>query len=159
MPKTLIFAKDDNHAEEIVRITREVFDQGNDFCQKITYKVQDKKPEELIAEFRNAFFPRIAVTVDMIATGTDIRAIEVLIFLRNVKSRNYFEQMRGRGTRIIDRDELQSVTSDAEDKDRFIIVDAVGISEQQLSDTSRPLERKRGVSLDKLFQKVQYGYD
>lgn len=98
VPKTLIFARDDNHAEEIVRIARQVFDEGNDFCQKITYKAT-RNPDEILADFRNSYFPRIAVTVDMIATGTDVQAIEVLIFLRLVKSLNYFEQMWGRGTR------------------------------------------------------------
>ncbi|MFO8127507.1 helicase-related protein, partial [Yoonia sp.] len=97
VPKTLIFAKDDNHAEEIVRIVREAFGKGNDFCRKITYK-SEKDPEELIAEFRNTYFPRIAVSVDMIATGTDVKPIEILLFLRRVQSATYFEQMIGRGT-------------------------------------------------------------
>ena len=72
MPKTLIFAKDDSHAEDIVHIAREVFGKGDEFCKKITYQVR-KNPEQLISDFRNAYFPRIAVTVDMIATGTDIK--------------------------------------------------------------------------------------
>ena len=98
VPKTLIFAKDDSHADDIVRIVREEFGKGNDFCQKITYRITGKKPEDLIAEFRNCYFPRIAVTVDMIATGTDIKPLEVLLFMRAVKSRVLFEQMIGRGT-------------------------------------------------------------
>ncbi len=156
VPKTLIFAKDDNHAEEIVRITREVFDEGNDFCQKITYKTS-RKPEEILADFRNSYFPRIAVTVDMIATGTDVQAIEMLVFLRLVKSLNYFEQMRGRGTRIISLDKLQQVTQDAPVKDRFVIVDAVGLAEQELMDSSRPLEQRPGVAFPALVEQIIYG--
>ena len=99
VPKTLIFAKDDSHAEDIVRIVREEFGRGNDFCQKITYRVTGVKPDDLIAAFRNSFNPRIAVTVDMIAAGTDVKPIEIVMFMRAVKSRNYFEQMLGRATR------------------------------------------------------------
>lgn len=75
VPKTLIFAKDDSHAEDIVKIVREEFAKGNDFCQKITYKTSGRKPEDLIAEFRISPMPRIAVTVDVIATGTDIKPL------------------------------------------------------------------------------------
>ena len=95
VPKTLIFAKDDSHAEDIVKIVREEFAKGNEFAQKITYKTTGKKTEDLIAEFRNSYFPRIAVTVDMIATGTDIKPLEVVLFMRSVKSRTFFEQMKG----------------------------------------------------------------
>jgi type I restriction enzyme R subunit len=126
VPKTLIFAKDDNHAENIVRIVREEFGKGNDFCQKITYRAQ-RNPEDILQDFRNGYHPRIAVTVDMIATGTDVRAIEVLLFMRQVRSRGYFEQMRGRGTRVIGSDELQAVTSDTRHKTHFVLVDAVGL--------------------------------
>lgn len=157
VPKTLVFAKDDNHAEEIVRITREVFDEGNDFCQKITYRTTGKKPEEILSAFRNSYYPRIAVTVDMIATGTDVQAIEVLVFLRLVRSLNYFEQMRGRGTRVISLDKLQQVTADAPVKDRFIIVDAVGLAEQELMDTSRSLEQKPTIPFSTLVEQVVYG--
>ena len=100
VPKTLIFAKDDTHAEDIVHIVREEFGKGNDFCKKITYRVPaaNRRPHR---QFRNCYFPRIAVTVDMIATGTDIKPLECLLFLRDVRSRVLFEQMKGRGTRII----------------------------------------------------------
>ena len=101
VPKTLIFAKDDSHAEDIVEIVREEFGKGNDFCQKITYRTTGEKPEDLIAAFRNSYHPRIAVTVDMIATGTDIKPLEIVIFMRAVKSRSFFEQMKGRGVRVI----------------------------------------------------------
>ena len=156
VPKTLIFAKDDSHAEDIVRIVREEFAQGNDFCQKITYKVTGVRAEELIATFRNSYNPRIAVTVDMIATGTDIRPLEVLLFMRNTDSRILFEQMTGRGTRVINSDDLQAVTPDALTKDRFVIVDAVGLVEKQKAD-NESLERKRAVSFDRLLEAVAMG--
>jgi type I restriction enzyme, R subunit len=156
VPKTLIFAKDDSHAEDIVRIVREEFGKGNDFCQKITYRVSGKKPEDLIAEFRNSYNPRIAVTVDMIATGTDIKPLEVLLFMRAVKSRVLFEQMLGRGTRVINSTDLQAVTPDAHMKTHFVIVDAVGTVEQTKVDV-QPLERKKSVPFDKLIEAVAWG--
>lgn len=156
VPKTLIYAKDDSHAEDIVKIIREEFGKGNEFCQKITYKTTGKKPEDLIAEFRNSYFPRIAVTVDMIATGTDIKPLEIVLFLRTVKSRTYFDQMKGRGVRVINPNDLQSVTPDAFAKTHFVIVDAVGVCEEDKTD-SRPMERKPSVSLEKLLQAVALG--
>ncbi len=156
VPKTLIFAKDDSHAEDIVRITREEFGKGNDFCQKITYRVGNANPEDLIAAFRNSYNPRIAVTVDMIATGTDIKPLEVLLFMRLVKSANFFEQMLGRGTRVIAPSDLQSVTPDAPRKDHFVLVDAVGVVELPKIDT-QTLERKRSVPLPKLLESVALG--
>jgi len=156
VPKTLIFAKDDSHAEDIVKIVREEFAKGNDFAQKITYKTTGKKPEDLIAEFRNSYNPRIAVTVDMIATGTDIKPLEVVMFMRSVKSRSYFEQMKGRGVRIINNDDFNSVTPDAKAKDHYIIVDAVGVCERDKTD-SKPMDRKKSVSFEKLLQAVSLG--
>jgi len=119
VPKTLVFAKDDNHAEEIIHIVREMFNQGNGFAKKITYRTCEK-PKDLIKGFRVDPFPRIAVTVDMIATATDIEPIEVVIFMRDVKSQGYFEQMKGRGVRSIKNSDLQQVTPDAKTKTRFI---------------------------------------
>lgn len=156
VPKTLIFAKDDHHAEEIVQIAREVFDQGNDFAKKITYKVGAKYAETVIAEFRNAYNPRIAVTVDMIATGTDVKAIEALIFLRDVRSAVYFEQMRGRGVRTIDPATLATITPGAGVKDRFVLVDAVGVTDS-LKTQAIPLEREHGVAFAKLLDQVAAG--
>ena len=156
VPKTLVFAKDDAHAEDITRIIREEFGRGNDFCQKITYKTTGKKPEDLLAEFRNSFNPRIAVTVDMIATGTDVRPLECLLFMRNVKSAGYFEQMKGRGVRVVDSDTLRSVTADAKQKTHFVIVDAVGVCEQDKTE-SKPLDRKPSVPLEKVMQLVAAG--
>ena len=156
VPKTLIFAKDDNHAEEIVTIAREVFGRGNDFAKKITYRVGAKFAEDLIAQFRNAYNPRIAVTVDMIATGTDVKAIEVLIFLRDVRSSVYFEQMRGRGVRTIDPAALAAVTPGAVAKDRFILIDAVGVTDS-LKTQATPLEREPAIAFDKLLEQVASG--
>ncbi|MBI5618588.1 MAG: DEAD/DEAH box helicase family protein [Gammaproteobacteria bacterium] len=156
VPKTLVFAKDDAHAENIVEILREEFGRGNDFAQKITYRTTGAKPKDLINEFRTSPLPRIAVTVDMIATGTDIKAVEVVIFMRAVKSRAFFEQMKGRGVRVMKPDDLQSVTPDAKVKDHFVIVDAVGVCEQDKTD-SRPMEQKPTVSFEKLLQAVAFG--
>lgn len=155
VPKTLIFAKDDNHAEDIVTHVREEFGKGNDFCKKVTYKA-GAKPEEIIKAFRTAPEFRIAVTVDMIATGTDIKPLECLLFLRDVRSQLYFEQMKGRGTRTIDPTDLATVTPDAGSKSRFVLVDAVGVTESEKTD-SRPLERKPTVPFDKLLQQVALG--
>ncbi|CAD5945206.1 Type I restriction enzyme EcoKI R protein [Planktothrix agardhii] len=153
VPKTLIFAKDDSHAEDIVRIIREEFGKGNEFCKKITYRTTGEKTQDLIASFRNSYYPRIAVTVDMISTGTDIKPLECLIFMRDVKSRIYFEQMKGRGTRTINPTDFQAVTPGADVKEQFIIVDAVGVCESDKTD-SRPLERKRSVPFHQLLQNV-----
>ena len=155
VPKTLIFAKTDSHADDIIQIVRDEFGEGNDFCRKITYSA--KEPEKALSAFRNDYYPRIAVTVDMIATGTDVKAIECLLFMRDVRSRSYFEQMKGRGTRTLSKDDLQKVTPDAkENKDKFIIVDAVGVTTSKKSDT-RPLERKPTVSMKELMQRVALG--
>ncbi len=156
VPKTLVFAKDDSHADDITRIIREEFGKGNDFCQKITYKTTGKKPEDLLAEFRNSFNPRIAVSVDMIATGTDVKPLECLLFMRNVKSAGYFEQMKGRGVRVVDSDTLQGVTPDNRHKTHFVIVDAVGVCEQDKTH-SKPLDRKPTVSTEKLMKMVGTG--
>ena len=157
VPKTLIYAKDDNHAEEIVEIIREEFGEGNEFCQKITYRTEGIKPEDLIRQFRNDFNPRIAVTVDMIATGTDIKPLEIVFFMRGVKSRNYFEQMKGRGVRVMRNDEFMSVTPDASAKERFVIVDAVGVCESDELNETRPLEQNPSLSFEKLLKSLQYG--
>jgi type I restriction enzyme R subunit len=156
LPKTLIFAKDDSHADDIVQIVREEFGKGDDFAVKITYKSTGRKPDEMIAEFRNSYNPRIAVTVDMIATGTDVRPLECVFFMRAVKSRTYFEQMKGRAVRVIDEATFQSVTPDARAKSRFVIVDAVGVTESDLSDT-QPLDRKPTVPLDRLLKQLSFG--
>ncbi|MEQ8393730.1 MAG: type I restriction-modification enzyme R subunit C-terminal domain-containing protein [Gammaproteobacteria bacterium] len=156
LPKTLIFAKDDNHAEEIVLAMREVFNEGNDFAKKITYRNTGEDPKALIKGFRVDPMPRVAVTVDMIATGTDIKPVEVLIFMRDVKSEGYYEQMKGRGVRTIPDADLHAVTPDAKTKTRFILIDAVGVSETKKS-ASQPLERKHTVSFDALLDQIAMG--
>ena len=155
VPKTLIFAKTDSHADDIIQIVREEFGEGNEFCKKVTYAAEN--PESVLSSFRNDYYPRIAVTVDMIATGTDVKPIECLIFMRDVRSRNYFEQMKGRGTRTLGKDDLQKVTPSAtENKDHFVIVDAVGVTKSKKSET-RTLERKPSVSLKNLMMNVALG--
>ena len=157
IPKTLIFAKTDSHADDIINIVREEFAEGNSFCKKITYRNKDEDPKSVLAQFRNDYFPRIAVTVDMIATGTDVKPLECLLFMRDVRSRNYFEQMKGRGTRIITLDDLRKVTPTAKHtKDHFVIVDAVGVTKSIKSD-SRPLEKKPGVPLKDLLGAIAVG--
>ena len=156
VPKTLIFAKDDSHADDIVRICREEFGKGNDFAVKITYRTTGVKPEDLLNQFRNSFNPRIAVTVDMIATGTDVKPLECVMFMRQVRSRNFFEQMKGRGVRVIDPNDLQAVSADARAKTHFVIVDAVGVTEGEFNDT-QPLERHKTESLKKLLDQVAAG--
>ena len=156
VPKTLIFAKDDSHAEDILRIVREEFGKGDDFCKKITYRTTGDTPANLLASFRNSYNPRIAITVDMVATGTDIKPLECIIFMRNIRSQVYFEQMKGRGTRTISSTDLHAVTPDAHHKTHFVIVDAVGVCENDKTD-SRPLERKQSVPFDKLLESVAGG--
>ena len=156
VPKTLIFAKDDSHADDIVQIVREEFGKGNDFAVKITYKTTGRKPEELLSDFRNSYNPRIVVTVDMIATGTDVKPLECLLFMRSVHSRSFFEQMKGRGVRVIPDTDFQAVTPDAKTKTRFVIVDAVGVTESELVDTV-PLDKDPTVSLDRLMKQIAMG--
>ena len=154
-PKTLIFAKTDSHADDIVQIVREVYGQGNQFCRKVTYS--EKDAEGVLANFRNEFHPRIAVTVDMIATGTDVKPLEVLLFMRDVRSRGYYEQMKGRGVRSLGADALRRVSQSAEGvKARFVLIDAVGV-ERSCKTESRSLERKPGVPLKDLLLGVAMG--
>ena len=155
VPKTLVFAKTDSHADDIIKIIREEFDEGNDFCKKVTYKIEED-PKSVLNRFRNAYYPRIAVTVDMIATGTDVKPLEVLLFMRDVKSVNYFEQMKGRGTRTINNDSLRKVSQTANSKTHFIIVDAVGVTKSKKTD-SRPLERQPTVPMKDLLVAVSMG--
>ena len=157
VPKTLIFAKTDSHADDIINIVREEFNEGNEFCKKVTYKI-DEDPKSVLNRFRNDYYPRIAVTVDMIATGTDVKPLEVLLFMRDVKSINYFEQMKGRGTRTINSDTLQLVSKTATNKTHFVIVDAIGATKSKKTD-SRPLERKPSVPLKDLLGAATMGVE
>lgn len=156
VPKTLIFAKTDSHADDIIQTVREEFGEGNAFCKKLTYKIEED-PKSVLAEFRNAYYPRIAVTVDMIATGTDVKPLECLLFMRDVKSRNYFEQMKGRGTRTLDIDDLRKVTPSATSaKTHYVIVDAIGVT-KSLKTASQPLITKPSVPLKDLAMSVMLG--
>ena len=156
IPKTLIFAKTDSHADDIIQTMREEFAEGNRFCKKITYRA-DEDPTSVLAQFRNDYHPRIAVTVDMIATGTDVKPLECLLFMRDVKSRNYFEQMKGRGTRTLGHDDLRKVSpSSASAKTHYVIVDAVGVT-KSLKTASQPLISKPSVPLRDLAMGVMLG--
>lgn len=157
VPKTLIFAKTDSHAEDIIQIVREEFAEENKFCKKITYR-SEEDPKTVLSQFRNDYYPRIAVTVDMIATGTDIRPLEVLVFMRDVKSRSYYEQMKGRGTRTCTLEQLKSTGTPSAryTKDHFVIIDAIGVESSQKTD-SRPLEKAPGISLKDVLQNIAMG--
>lgn len=156
VPKTLIFAKTDSHADDIIQKVREIYGQGNDFCQKVTYNA--KKPDDVLSDFRNEYNPRIAVTVDMIATGTDVKPLEVLLFMRDVRSKGYYEQMKGRGVRSLSFEELHRISQSATSaKDRFVLIDAVGV-EKSLKTESRPLERNPSLPLKDLLQGIAMGH-
>jgi type I restriction enzyme R subunit len=157
VPKTLIFCKDDSHAETVTTIAREVFNEDARFAQKITYRATGKSGQELIQDFRNDHRFRIATTVDMVATGTDIKPLEVVMFLRDVRSSQYFEQMRGRGARSISAIDLRRASPSATAKDRFIVVDAVGVTES-LKTPSEPLERDRTLGLETLLDRVAFNH-
>ena len=154
LPKTLVFAKTDSHADDIVQTVRQEFGEGNEFCRKITNGARN--PKSSLAAFRNDYYPRVAVTVDMIATGTDVKPLECLLFMRDVKSRNYFEQMKGRGTRVLDVDDLRKVTPSARAKTHYVIVDAVGVT-RSLKTASRPLDTKPSVPFKDLAMGLMMG--
>lgn len=151
VPKTLIFAKSDAHAETIVRIVREVFNKGDGFAAKITYTAQN--PADLINRLRTSPELRIAVTVDMVATGTDVKPLECVLFMRDVRSGTYFEQMKGRGARSITDSDFQAVTEQGVHKERFVIVDAIGVTEHEYVDVT-VTERVKSASLDSLLKKA-----
>ena len=133
--------------------------QGNDFCRKITYKTTGANPEDLLKAFRNSVMPRIAVTVDMVATGTDVKPLEVVFFMRNIRSRTFFEQTKGRGVRVTTSTEFRAVTPGAKEnanKERFVIVDAVGVTESDLSDTFT-LNKQPSVPFGTLLDAVARG--
>ena len=156
VPKTLIFAKTDSHADDIIHAVREAYGQGNAFCKKVTYKAEED-PDSILSNFRNEYHPRIAVTVDMIATGTDVKPLEVLLFMRDVRSKGYYEQMKGRGVRSLDAESLKKVSGSADSaKTHFVLIDAVGV-EKSLKTESRPLEKQPTVSLDNLLKGIAVG--
>ena len=155
VPKTLVFAKTDSHADDIIQTVREEFAEGNEFCKKITYRVEED-PKSVLAQFRNDYYPRIAVTVDMIATGTDVKPLECLLFMRDVKSRSYFEQMKGRGTRVLTPDDLQKVTPSAPAKTHYVIVDTVGVT-KSIKTGSQPLDTKPSIPFKDLAMALMMG--
>ncbi|MCY4552033.1 MAG: DEAD/DEAH box helicase family protein [Candidatus Poribacteria bacterium] len=156
VPKTLVFAKTDSHADDIIQTVREEFAEGNEFCKKITYKTKED-PKSVLAQFRNDYYPRVAVTVDMISTGVDVKPLECLLFMRDVKSRNYFEQMKGRGTRTLVHDDLKKVSPSAvSGKTHYVIVDAVGVT-RSLKTASQPLIARPSVPLRDLAMGVMMG--
>lgn len=156
VPKTVVFCKDDSHAEDVLEIIREEFGQSSAFAKKVTYR--SGNTEQAIRDFRNDSRFRIAVSVDQISTGTDIKPIECLLFMRKVKSRLLFEQMRGRGVRTVDPNTLKAVTSDADAKTHFVLVDAVGITDEEHAFTvSPPLDREPTVPLTTLLNRLAQG--
>lgn len=158
LPKTLIFAKNDSHAADIVEIGKEVFCEGNDFCKKITYTSEEDE-QSLLYAFRNEYNPRIAVTVSKIATGTDVKAIEILIFMRDIKSENYYEQMLGRARRTLSKEELVKTSPSAHSqKLGYVIVDAVGVTKSEKTSRGRcGTDMKPTVTFKKLVDNVITG--
>lgn len=159
IPKTLVFAKSDDHATRIVEIAKEVFpNQFPDFVQKITYSAGDST--ELIRRFRNDKQFRIAVTVNLVATGTDIKPLEILLFMRDVHSEILYTQMKGRGVRTIGDEQLRNVTPNAISKDLFYLVDAVGVTEHEMfipkpqGGTTPPVN----PTLEQLLEQITHGY-
>ena len=158
LPKTLIFALNDNHASNIVKIAKEVFGKENDeqFVQKITYSAGDSN--ELIRRFRNDKEFRIAVTVTLVATGTDVKPLEVVMFMRDVESESLYVQMKGRGVRTIGDEQLRNVTPNAHSKDMFYLVDAVGVTEHEMVVTRPGTEpQPHMISLKELLEKITHG--
>ena len=157
LPKTLIFALNENHATNIVQIAKEVFGYNdNRFVQKITYSAGDSN--ELIRQFRNDKDFRIAVTCTLVATGTDIKPLEVVMFMRDVASEPLYIQMKGRGVRTIGDEQLRNVTPNAYSKDCFFLVDAVGVTEHEKSITSpSDSATTKLISLKELLEKITHG--
>ncbi len=159
LPKTLIFAVSELHAQLIVDVAKEVFGRTDDkFVQKITYSCGDTN--ELIKSFRYDADFRIAVTVTLVATGTDVRPLEVLIFLNDVHSETLYAQMKGRGCRTITPSQLQSVTPNAATKELFYLIDAVGVTESEkfVPSLDGKNERTLNPTLEALFEKMALGY-
>lgn len=165
IPKTLIFAKDDNHATKIVEVAKQVFAEKfpdgkapDNFVQKITYSAGDSNA--LIRDLRTEKDFRIAVTVTLVATGTDVKPLEVVLFMNDVKSEVLYTQMKGRGCRTLNEDKLREVTPNADNKNCFYIVDAVGVTE---SDKTIPRPGKDGdphpkpLRLDQLLERLSHG--
>lgn len=163
IPKTLIFAKDDNHAAEIVEIAEDVFKtefENNtlpkNYVQKITYTAGDS--DALITDLRTTKDFRIAVTVTLVATGTDVKPLEVVLFMKDVHSDVLYTQMKGRGCRVISDDKLKEVTPNADTKECYYIVDAVGVteSEKHIPKPGVGPGPKRPLSLEHLLERLAH---
>lgn len=158
LPKTLIFALNEAHATNIVQIAKEVFGRTDDrFVQKITYSAGDSN--ELIRQFRNDKDFRIAVTCTLVATGTDVKPLEVLMFMRDVESLPLYIQMKGRGVRTIGDEQLRNVTPNAFSKDCFYLVDAVGVTEHEKTiPTVTDEPATETITLKELLERISHGY-
>ena len=163
IPKTLIFAKDDNHATEIVDIAKDVFKSEFEneaipekFVQKITYSAGDSNA--LIRDLRTEKEFRIAVTVTLVATGTDVKPLEVVLFMKDVHSDVLYTQMKGRGCRVISDDKLKEVTPNADTKECYYIVDAVGVteSEKHIPKPGPDGSGKKNLSLEHLLERLAH---
>ncbi|MBQ3757602.1 MAG: DEAD/DEAH box helicase family protein [Oscillospiraceae bacterium] len=164
IPKTLIFAKNDQHATKIVEVAKEVFGTEFEggavpehFVQKITYTAEDSNG--LIRDLRTEKDFRIAVTVTLVATGTDVRPLEVVLFMKDVQSDVLYTQMKGRGCRIIDEDRLREVTPNASNKDCYYIIDAVGVTEHEKvipHPVVNPGQGNRVLSLEVLLEHLAH---
>ncbi len=163
IPKTLIFAKSDSHATDIVEIAKEVFktefendELPENFVQKITYSSGDSNA--LIRELRTEKDFRIAVTVTLVATGTDVKPLEVVLFMKDVHSDVLYTQMKGRGCRVISDDKLKEVTPNADTKECYYIVDAVGVteSEKNIPKPGAGQGPKRALSLEHLLERLAH---
>ncbi|MBO7081359.1 MAG: DEAD/DEAH box helicase family protein [Neisseriaceae bacterium] len=163
IPKTLIFAKDENHATQIVEIAKQVFAEEFEngelpqhFIQKITYTAENS--DQLIREFRTAKDFRIAVTVTLVATGTDIKPLEVVFFMKDIHSSTLYTQMKGRGCRVINDDKLREVTPNANSKEYYYIVDAVGVTKsEKRTPTIDPRKAKKILTLEALLEHLSHG--
>lgn len=158
LPKTLIFALNEAHATNIVQIAKEVFGRTDDrFVQKITYSAGDSN--ELIRQFRNDKDFRIAVTCTLVATGTDVKPLEVVMFMRDVESLPLYIQMKGRGVRTIGDEQLRNVTPNAFSKDWFYLVDAVGVTEHEKTiPTAADDQTTKAITLKELLERISHGY-
>lgn len=165
IPKTLIFAKNDNHATQIVEIAKQVFaekfpngDMPDNFVKKITYSAGDSNA--LIRELRTDKDFRIAVTVTLVATGTDVKPLEVVLFMKDVQSDVLYTQMKGRGCRVINDDKLKEITPNANTKEYFYIVDAVGVTEHDKtipSPTTSGGSKPKVLKLKDLLEHLAHG--
>ena len=161
VPKTLIFAKDDNHATQIVEAVKKVFAEKfvdgivpETFVQKITYSAGDSNA--LIRDLRTEKEFRIAVTVTLVATGTDVKPLEVVLFMNDVKSEVLYTQMKGRGCRVINEDKLKEITPNADTKECFYIVDAVGVTESDKHIPKPGPGGQGGKKIPTLVQLLEY---